>query len=99
MTPLRDIIRHLETATDPEIVLRRLVLEDNGHWPAELQPDGRHLVEIQYCGVTGFGFDTCAAARDWLDNARSDMTDQGWLARLRRVHNQSMFREGASSTL
>jgi hypothetical protein len=99
MTPLSDIIRHLETATDPENVLRRLVLEDGGHWPAELQPDGRHLVEIQYCGVTGFGFDTCAAARDWLDNARSDMEDHGWFALRRRASDHEASGEGVSSIL
>lgn len=99
MTALNDIVGLLATASDPVDVLRRLVLEDGGDWPPALESDGRHLVEIQYCGVTGFGFDTGAATRNWLENARRDMEDHDWLARIRRIHAQSMFREGVSSIL
>lgn len=48
MTELNDIVGQLDTATYPEDMLRRLVLEDGGNWPAALEPDGHHLVEIQF---------------------------------------------------
>jgi len=99
MKELNDIIGQLESSTDPEDVLRRLVLEDGGNWPDALEPDGRHLVEIQFRGVTGFGFSEAAATRNWLENARRDVEDHGWLARLRRGADHAAAGEGVSSIL
>lgn len=99
MTPLSDIIGQLESASDPVDVLRRLVLEDGGDWPAALQPDGHHLIEIQFRGVTGFGFSEAAATRNWLENARPDVEDHGWLARFRRAADHAAAGEGVSSIL
>lgn len=99
MTELNDIIGQLESATDPENVLRRLVLEAGGYWPAALQPDGHHLIEIQFRGVTGFGFSEAAATRNWLENARRDVEGDGRFARLRRAADHAVAGEGASSIL
>lgn len=99
MAEVIDTIGQLESATEPENVLRRLVLEAGGDWPAALQPDGHHLIEIQFRGVTGFGFSEAAAARNWLDNARRDGEDDGRFARLRRAADQAAAGEGVSSIL
>jgi len=99
MTPLSDIVGQLESTIDPESVLRCLVLEDGGDWPAELQSDRRYLVEIQFRGVTGFGFDTGAATRDWLNNARHDMEDHSWFALRRRANDHECAGEGVPSIL
>lgn len=99
MTELDDIIGQLDSATDPEDVLRRLVLEHGGDWPVTLEPDGHHLVEIQFRGVTGFGFGEAAATRNWLDNARRDGDDEGRLQRLRRAADHAAVDEGVSSIL
>lgn len=99
MTPLSDIVGQLDSATDPVNVLRRLVLEDGGYWPTALEPDGRHLIEIQFRGVTGFGFSEAAATRNWLDNARRDAEGHGRFARLRRAADHAAAGEGVSSIL
>ena len=99
MTELNDIIGQLDSATDPEEVLRLLILEDGGDWPAALEPDGRHLVEIQFRGVTGFGFSEAEATRNWLENARRDGEDGGRFARLRRAADHAAAGEGVSSIL
>ena len=99
MIELNDIVGQLESSTDPEDVLRRLVLEDGGNWPDALEPDERHLVEIQFRGVTGFGFSEAAATRNWLENARGDVEDHGRFARLRRAADHAVAGEGVSSIL
>lgn len=99
MAELNDIIGQLETATDPADVLRRMVLEDGGNWPAALEPDERHLVEIQFRGVTGFGFSEAAATRNWLENARRDVEGDGCFGLLRRAADHASTGEGASSIL
>ena len=99
MTELNDIIGQLGSATDPENVLRRLVLEDGGDWPAALEPDGRHLVEIQFRGVTGFGFSEAAATRNWFENARREVEGHSRFARLRRAADHAAAGEGASTIL